>query len=141
MVLVAAAGVRAVPTMYVQPFEREFGWSDGVISNALALQIALYGLAGPFAAAAMERSGVGATILTALAVLAAAMVALTHVSAAWQLLPWAGVAGIGVGSLALALGATIANRWFVTQRGLVIGIFSAGNATPANSSFFHSSAI
>ncbi len=129
VVLVAAAGVRAVPTMYVQPFEHEFGWSDGVISNALALQIALYGLTGPFAAAAMERYGIRATMVTALTVLAAAMIALTRIHAAWQLLPWAGVAGIGVGSLALALGATVANRWFVTQRGLVIGIFSAGNAT------------
>ena len=73
VVLVAAAGVRAVPTMYVRPFENEFGWSDGVISNALALQIALYGLTGPFAAAAMERYGVRATIVTALTVLAAAL--------------------------------------------------------------------
>lgn len=78
VVMVAAAGVRAVPTMYVRPFESEFGWSDGVISNALALQIALYGLTGPFAAAAMERYGVRATMIAALAVLAAAMVALTR---------------------------------------------------------------
>jgi sugar phosphate permease len=129
IVLVVAAGVRSVPTMYVQPFEHEFGWSAGVISNALALQIALYGLTGPFAAAAMERYGVRNTVVVAVALLAAAMVALTRIDAAWQLLPWAGIAGIGVGCLALALGATIANRWFVAQRGLVIGIFSAGNAT------------
>jgi sugar phosphate permease len=128
-VLVVAAGVRSVPTMYVRPFEAEFGWSDGVISDALALQIALYGLVGPFAAAAMERYGVRRTIVVAVALVAGAMVALTRVTAAWQLLPWAGVAGIGVGSLALSFGATVANRWFVTQRGLVIGVFSAGNAT------------
>ena len=129
VILVVAAGVRSVPTMYIRPFEQEFGWSDGMISNALALQIALYGLTGPFAAAAMERYGVRATAAVATALLAAAMFALTHVGAAWQLLLWAGVAGIGVGSLALSFGATIANRWFVTQRGLVIGLFSAGNAT------------
>ena len=129
IVLVVAAGIRSVPTMYVRPFESEFGWSAGVISNALALQIALYGLTGPFAAAAMERYGVRNTIVAAVALLAAAMLALTRIDAAWQLLPWAGIAGIGVGCLALALGATIANRWFVSQRGLVIGIFSAGNAT------------
>ncbi|HUN30034.1 MAG TPA: MFS transporter, partial [Alphaproteobacteria bacterium] len=127
--MVAAAGVRSVPTMYVRPFEHEFGWSDGVISNALALQIALYGLTGPFAAAAMERYGVRRTAVAAIALLAAAMLALTRIDAAWQLLLWAGTAGIGVGCLALAMGATIANRWFVTQRGLVIGVFSAGNAT------------
>jgi len=129
VLLVAAAGVRSVPTMYVRPFEHEFGWSDGVISNALALQIALYGLTGPFAAAAMERYGVRRTAVAAIALLAAAMLALTRIDAAWQLLLWAGTAGIGVGCLALAMGATIANRWFVTQRGLVIGVFSAGNAT------------
>ncbi|HUA09330.1 MAG TPA: MFS transporter [Candidatus Acidoferrales bacterium] len=129
VVLVVAAGVRSVPTMYVRPFEQEFGWSDGLISNALALQIALYGLTGPFAAAAMERYGVRKTVVAAVALLAFAMLALTRITAAWQLLPWAAVAGIGVGCLALALGATIANRWFVEQRGLVIGVFSAGNAT------------
>jgi predicted MFS family arabinose efflux permease len=127
--LVVAAGVRSVPTMYVRPFESEFGWSDGVISNALALQIALYGLVGPFAAAAMERYGVRRTVVVAVGLIACAMLSLTRVTAAWQLLPWAGVAGIGVGSVALSFGATIANRWFVTQRGLVIGVFSAGNAT------------
>jgi MFS family permease len=128
IVLVVAAGVRSVPTMYVQPFEREFGWSDGMISNALALQIALYGLTGPFAAAAMERYGIRNTVFAALGLVAAAMLAVTQVHAAWQLLPWAGAAGIGVGCMALSLGATIANRWFVEQRGVVIGIFSAGNA-------------
>src|SRR5580658_9737261 len=129
ILLVAAAGVRSVPTMYVRPFENEFGWSDGIISNALALQIALYGLTGPFAAAAMERYGVRKTAVVAISLLAAAMFALTRIDAAWQLLLWAGAAGIGVGALALAMGATMANRWFVTQRGLVVGIFSAGNAT------------
>ncbi len=67
--------------------------------------------------------------VVAIALLAAAMLALTRIDSAWQLLLWAAAAGIGVGCLALAMGATIANRWFVTQRGLVIGMFSAGNAT------------
>ncbi len=75
--------------MYVRPFENEFGWSDGVISNALALQIALYGLTGPFAAAAMERYGVRKTAVVAIALLAAAMLALTRIDSAWQLLLWA----------------------------------------------------
>jgi sugar phosphate permease len=128
VVLVMAAGVRSVPTMYVRPFENEFGWSDGVISNALALQIMLYGLAGPFAAAAMERFGIRVTVTAALGLAAIAMIALTQVNAAWQLLPWAGAAGIAVGCMALSFGATIANRWFIEHRGIVIGVFSAGNA-------------
>ncbi|MBV9999517.1 MAG: MFS transporter [Verrucomicrobia bacterium] len=127
--LVAAAGVLSVPTMYVRPFESEFGWSAGQVSMAQALQIALFGLTGPFAAAAMERYGVRKTIACALGVLAIASLSVTRVTALWQLLPWAAVVGVGAGTIALTLGATIANRWFLAQRGTVLGLFTAGNAT------------
>jgi sugar phosphate permease len=127
--LVAAAGVLSVPTMYVRPFESEFGWSAGQVATAQALQIALFGLTGPFAAAAMERYGVRRTIACALAFLAIASLAVTRVTAVWQLLPYAAVVGVSAGSISLTLGATIANRWFVTNRGTALGLFSAGNAT------------
>ena len=67
--LVSAAGVLSSLTMFVRPFEAEFGWSAGQISMAQALQIGLFGLTGPFAAAAMERYGVRKTIAGALALL------------------------------------------------------------------------
>jgi sugar phosphate permease len=127
--LVCAAGVLSAPTMFVRPFESEYGWSAGQISMAQALQIALFGLTGPFAAAAMERYGVRKTIACALVLLTCASLAVTRVTALWQLLLWAGCVGVGAGSIALTLGATVANRWFLKNRGTVLGIFTAGNAT------------
>lgn len=127
--LVAAAGVLSVPTMYVRPFQNEFGWSAGQVAIAQALQIALFGLTGPFAAAAMERYGVRRTIACALGLLAVASLGVTRVTAHWQLLPWAAAVGVGAGTISLTLGATIANRWFIAQRGTVLGFFTAGNAT------------
>ena len=127
--LVASAGVLSVATMYVRPFENEFGWSAGQIAVAQALQIALFGLTGPFAAAAMERYGVRRTIACALGLLALASLGVTRVTALWQLLPWAAVVGVGAGAISLTLGATIANRWFIARRGAVLGFFTAGNAT------------
>ena len=48
----------------------------------------------------------------------------------WQLLLLWGVGvGIGTGMTALVLGATVATRWFVAQRGLVIGVLTASVAT------------
>jgi MFS family permease len=96
---------------------------------AQALQIGLFGLTGPFAAAAMERYGVRKTIAGALALLTCTSLFVTRVSVIWQLLIWATFVGIGAGSIALTLGATVANRWFVKNRGTVVGIFTAGNAT------------
>jgi len=51
-------------------------------------------------------------------------------SKVWHLmLLWGVVIGIGTGMTALVLGATIAARWFVARRGLVVGILTASVAT------------
>src|SRR5215831_16385561 len=71
LVLLAAAGTRATPSVMMVPLEHEFGWSRATISLAISVNIALYGLMGPFAAAAMQRFGVRPTLLTALAVMGA----------------------------------------------------------------------
>ena len=129
--LVAVAGILTAPTMFVQPFEHEFGWSAQAIAIAQGIQIALFGLTGPFAAAAMERFGVRKTVVAALCLLATAEVGVTFVHAAWQLPIWGAMVGLGAGSIALMFGATIATRWFDERRGLIMGVFSAGNATGA----------
>jgi predicted MFS family arabinose efflux permease len=45
------------------------------------------------------------------------------------LITWGVLIGLGTGSMALVFAATIAERWFVARRGLVMGILTAGNAT------------
>jgi sugar phosphate permease len=127
--LVCAAGLVSAPTMFMRPMEAMFGWSEAAISSAIGIQIALFGLTGPFAAAAMERFGVRKTVASALCLLVAASIGVTFVTAAWQLLLWGALVGVGAGSIALTFGATMANRWFDTNRGTVMGLFSAGNAT------------
>jgi MFS family permease len=48
----------------------------------------------------------------------------------WQLiLLWGVLVGLGTGSMALSLVATVTGRWFVARRGLVSGILTAGSAT------------
>ena len=49
------AGVRAAPGVLIVPLEREFAWSPATISLAIGINLLLYGLVGPFAAALMDR--------------------------------------------------------------------------------------
>src|SRR5471030_2818680 len=70
LVLLAAAGTRATPGVLMLPLEHQFGWSRSTISLAISINIALYGLTGPFSAAAMQRFGVRPTLLVALGALA-----------------------------------------------------------------------
>src|SRR6201996_626097 len=67
--LLAAAGLRSTPGVLMVPWGAAFGWSRGVISFAAAVGIFLFGLTGPFAAAAMQRFGVRATVMVALAMM------------------------------------------------------------------------
>ncbi len=128
--LVAAAAFRSSTGVLLEPIEAEFGWSRAVTSGAVSLNLVLYGLTAPFAAAFMERFGVRSTVATALVVVGVASGLTTLMTQPWQLwLLWGVFIGIGTGAMALVLGAIVANRWFHTQRGLVVGIFSAANAT------------
>src|ERR1700741_888904 len=76
LVLLVTAGIRATPGVLMVPLENEFGWSRAAISGAVAINIALFGLIGPFAASVMDRWGMRRVVLAAIALLSAS-VALT----------------------------------------------------------------
>jgi MFS family permease len=128
--LLAAAGLRSTPAVLMVPWQRAFGWSRQTISFAAACGIFLFGLTGPFAAAAMQRFGIRATVIAALVMMGLASAGSLFMTQAWQLvLSWGVISGIGSGCIANVLSATIVNRWFVTNRGLVMGLFAASTST------------
>ena len=123
------AGVRAAPGVLIVPLEQEFDWSRATISFAIGINLLLYGLVGPFAAALMDRFGVRRTMTMALAITAAAVALSPAMRQAWQLvLLWGVVVGVGTGVIGAFLSAYIAARWFRRRQGLVVGLLTAANA-------------
>jgi sugar phosphate permease len=130
IVLLVTAGIRATPGLLMVPLEAEFGWSRAVISAAVAINIALFGLIGPFAASVMDRWGMRRVILSAVALLAVSVALTTGMRHQWQLtLLWGVLVGTGTGVTSMVLAAVVATRWFDERRGLVMGALSAANAT------------
>ena len=130
LALLAVAGLRSTPGVLMVPWSNAFGWSRGVISLAAAVGIFLFGMTGPFAAAAMQRFGVRPTMLAALGLMSGATALSLLMTSAWQLvLLWGVFSGLGSGCIANVLSATIANRWFVANRGLVMGLLAASTST------------
>jgi sugar phosphate permease len=130
VVLLVTAGIRATPGILMVPLESEFHWTRTAISSAVAINIALFGLIGPFAASVMDRWGLRRVVLAALALLATSVALTTQMRSEWQLtLLWGVLVGTGTGVTSLVLAAVIATRWFDERRGLVIGALSAANAT------------
>jgi sugar phosphate permease len=123
------AGVRAAPGVLIVPLESEFHWSRATISFAIGINLLLYGLVGPFAAALMDRFGVRRTMALALASTAVAVALTPAMQEAWQLvLLWGVAVGLGTGVIGAYLAAFIAARWFRVRQGLVVGVLTAATA-------------
>ncbi len=130
VILLAAAGMRAAPGVLIDPLHAEFRWSRADIGLAVSVNVLLFGLMGPFAAALMGRFGLRRVTSTALALISLGLGLSSQMTERWQLILCYGVlVGLGSGCMATVLAASVANRWFYSRRGLVTGMLTAGTAS------------
>ncbi|GGK91735.1 MFS transporter [Nocardia jinanensis] len=128
--ILGAAGFRAVPSVMMMPLHLEFGWSHATIGAAMSVNMVLFGVTAPFAAALMDRFGVRPILTGALLLIAAGTGVGIIMTASWQLvLLWGVLVGLGTGSISMGFVATVSTRWFVARRGLVTGVLTAASAT------------
>jgi len=128
--LLGAAGFRSVPGVMMNPLHHEFGWSHGTVGLAMSVNMTLFGLTAPFAAALMDRFGIRPVLAGALGLIAAGSALSVTMTASWQLVVfWGVLVGTGTGAISMGFVATIATRWFEAQRGLVTGVLTAASAT------------
>jgi MFS family permease len=126
IVLLATAGVRAAPGAFLVSMQGEPGWSTASLSFAAAVGLIAYGLAGPISGRLMGSIGIKGVTVLSLALTAGSLLAAIVVSDIWLLtLTFGLLAGLATGLVASVLGATVANRWFIQSRGLVVGVFGA----------------
>ena len=130
LTLLTTAGIRSTPGILIVPLEHEFGWSRATISIAVSVNLLLYGLMGPFAAAFFDKIGVRRTMAIALSLLALGVSATTFMTRPWHMvLIWGVVVGCGAGMTAYSLSATVVTRWFSKSQGTVMGVLTASAAT------------
>jgi MFS family permease len=134
-VALTSAGVRALPGVLIQPLELEFGWTRAAISFAVGISLLAFGLGGPVGGGLIDRFGPRRVVLAALTVTVLGLAPLLLLRDLWQLhLFWGLLVGLGTGAIGGTLSATVAVRWFRTNRGLVLGLF--GGATSAGQLVF-----
>jgi sugar phosphate permease len=124
------AGIRSAPTVFIHPLETEFGWSRAEIGFAVSINLFLYGLAAPVSGWLIDRVGARRVMVGSLAFLALGVGLTTLIRDYWHLLLlWGAVVGLSAGGTASVLSASVASRWFVARRGLVLGILNSANST------------
>src|SRR4051794_31710194 len=123
------AGMRAAPTVFILPFESEFGWSRAAIAASISVNLLLFGLGAPVSGRLIDKFGLRPVISGNLIALAVAAAISTQINALWQLsLLWGIVIGLAAGGGSV-LSATVATRWFAARRGLVVGLLGTSTST------------
>jgi MFS family permease len=129
VVILFSASVRGAITLLIEPLMKEFDWRRGSVTAAASINLALFGLMGPFASALMIRFGLRRVVTAALFAISVGSVLSTQATAVWHLwLSWGVVMGIGQGCLATVLAANVASAWFVEKRGTVTGALTAAGS-------------
>ena len=129
LALIISAGVRSAPGIFLVSVREDTQWSLGVISFAASMGLLVLGLTAPVGGLLIDRYGTRHVAPAALWLVGFSMLASAYVQEPWQLaVLWGLVGGIGTGIISGVLGATVATRWFVARRGLIIGLFGASTS-------------
>ncbi len=130
LAVVLPAAIRGLLSILAVPLESEFGWGRWVVSAAAGASMLLFGVLGPFVAAAVDRFGGRRVMVSGLVLLLASTVVAPWVRDPWLfIVVWGLVGGLGSGLLGIVFGASVVDRWFAKRRGLAMGILSAAIAT------------
>lgn len=107
---------------------REFDWSRARVAIALAIHLALGGLASPFAGGLIDRFGPRRVMPIGAVVTAVALMLMSRSASPLDLYVAFGVmAAAGSSLLQIVPLTTLISNWFERHRGLAIGIVSAGS--------------
>ena len=125
-----AAGIRAAPQTFVIPLQNDFGWSRAGIMSAVSMNLVLYGAIGPISGRVQDRHGVRVVMLTALVLLGVGVGATAFINELWEfVLVWGLIVGTGAGGISSVLAASVAHRWFVRHRGVMLGFLNSAGST------------
>jgi MFS transporter, OFA family, oxalate/formate antiporter len=125
-VALVAYGVQYTFGIFIEPLTEDFGWSVALVSGAASLFMFSRGALAILTGRATDKYGPRIIVASGGFFLGLGLILTSQISAAWQLYLFYGLmAGFGL-SVAFAPLVATASRWFVSKRGLAIGIVVAG---------------
>jgi predicted MFS family arabinose efflux permease len=119
----------SLPGVLLVPIITEFGWSRTDVSSSVAIMYITLACMAPFAGALMLRYGLARVVTTSASLVALGLLATTLAAFPWHLRLSIGLClGLAAGMVGLGLASTVASRWFVARKGLVVGILTSAFA-------------
>ena len=126
MILAINYGSRYCFGIFVKPMATDFQWSRSVISIGASLMILFYGIGGIISGQLLDRMAPRRIIALGATLSAAGLIGTSFVTAPWQFFLCFIVFGSGASFFGMVVCSSSIGKWFVRQKGMAIGIASAG---------------
>jgi MFS family permease len=118
----------ALVAVFLKPLAAEFGWQRSEIAMAYTVATVSTAFGGVLFSRISDLYGVRALSVIGALTIAVSLVALSQLSSLWQLYGAYGLFGaVGIGAISIPMIAAVTN-WFSDNRGLALGIATAGGA-------------
>ena len=127
LLMAISYGTRYCFGIFVQPLSAENGWSRSVVSLAASVNLLFYAAGGIYSGRLLDRIAPRWIATIGAVVGAAGFILSAYTKTAIELYITYGVlCGLGAASTGNVVGNSSVGKWFVVNRGLAIGIASAG---------------
>jgi len=125
-VTLVAYGVQYSFGIFLKPLAEDLGWTRVLVSGAVSLFMFSRGALAIFTGWATDKYGPRRTVAVGGLFLGLGLLLTSQIGASWQLYLFYGLmVGLGL-SVAFAPLVATASRWFVSKRGIAVGIVVAG---------------
>jgi MFS family permease len=126
LVLMVSWGCQFAFSVFLIPLTEHFGWTRTNTAGVFSLNILLFGVGSIFSGKLTERFGPRAVVGVGGALMGTGLILSAVIQNLWQLyLVYGMIIGMGASTTWGPLVATV-SRWFITRRGLAMGILSLG---------------
>ena len=112
--------------LYIDPLEREFGWSRAVISGGFSVALLASALAAPLIGWWIDRYGPRRIILIGAVLTAGSYVLLATTSELWEWYAYQSINAVFRQMMFFIPFQTLISRWFDRRRGLAVGLLGTG---------------
>ncbi len=113
-------------TLYVEPLEREFGWSRAEVTGAISVSVGAAGLFGPLVGRWIDIRGPRTIILIGAALTAASYLLMSTTTNLWQWYLYSSINSVFRTMMFFLPFQALISRFFDRRRGLALGILGTG---------------
>ena len=112
--------------LYIDPLEREFGWSRWEVSGGFSIALLVGSVASPLIGRGVDRYGPRRVILLGAVLTAGSFLLLATTSELWQWFLYQSITAVFRNMMFFIPFQTLVSRWFDRKRGLAVGILGTG---------------